>query len=463
MRISKLTLRNFKTFKNSTFSFSKITILAGANSAGKSTILNALSAIAQNNNAQHFPFKFHNYGENIHLGGFKDIINSDLRNKEETFSIKVDMEDKKNTYTLSGEYEYNKKTSQIQLLSLYSSLEEFNIKIEKNSDRYRIYKEYKNKDAPLFNEDFLIKFLEDIKLEVSILKKNENRRSSSKKNSNSIFSEDEKEKLMQHMKKMQSAIGNWQNLTNSEDERIDIQNVPEEYKKEFSELEKIFSEFKSHTIYIGPIRPYPSRHYYLQTQPEKIDSLGNNAIHLLVEWSKTNSERYSKAIADLRDLKLIEEISTNALKDELIEVSVTPYNHKKSVNISDVGFGLSQILPIVIANITSEKNSNILVNQPEVHLHPSCQAQLANYFAKESEDKNFIIETHSEYLINRFRLLVQNGTLKKENIKIIYIDSINNDTITHNITINDSGDLEGAPSSFFDTYYIDINNLILGE
>ena len=231
MKISKLSLKNFKTFKNETFDFSKITILAGANSAGKSTILNALSAIAQNNNAQHFPLKFHNYGENIHLGGFKDIIHSDANYKTETFSLKVDLEDTKNTYSFSGEYKYDEKTAQIQLLSLFASLEEFKIQIERNGSQYRIFKDYRRKNAPKINEDFLVQILEVITADLSKDLKVELKSQKSKTKSHDLFSDNDRSKLVQHVLKIQSAISRLQNLTIPENENINIQNIPEEYKK----------------------------------------------------------------------------------------------------------------------------------------------------------------------------------------------------------------------------------------
>ncbi len=191
-----------------------------------------------------------------------------------------------------------------------------------------------------------------------------------------------------------------------------------------------------------------------------MDALGANAFQLLIGWYKSEPKKFNKIINDLRTLKLAESLSPDSIKDELVELNVQPFGQKHSVNLSDVGFGLSQILPVLVANAAAEKDGTLLVNQPEVHLHPSSQAMLADYFCNESKDRNFIIETHSEYLINRLRLLVAKGKLSQDDVSIIYIDNGSDGPEVSNISIEKSGALTNAPESFFDTYYVDSNELV---
>ena len=162
-------------------------------------------------------------------------------------------------------------------------------------------------------------------------------------------------------------------------------------------------------------------------------------------------------------LGLASDIELDLIKEDLAEVKVKRFKNSKSVNISDMGFGISQVLPVLIGVEFASNNSTILINQPEVHLHPSSQANLANYFVNEQKKgyKKFIIETHSEYLINRFRNLVAKGEYKKEDISIIYFDSNEDGESIHNISIDEHGRLINAPSSFFETYFVDNKELIL--
>ena len=160
-------------------------------------------------------------------------------------------------------------------------------------------------------------------------------------------------------------------------------------------------------------------------------------------------------------LELAESLDVNSLKENLSEFLVQPFGHTEKVNIFDVGFGISQILPVIVADVDSHEGATILVNQPEVHLHPSCQASLANYFVERSASRNFIIETHSEYLINRLRLLIADGKFSAADVALYYIDGEVGKI--HEIALKKNGAIGGAPDEFFDTYSQDTFNLAMSK
>ena len=90
-------------------------------------------------------------------------------------------------------------------------------------------------------------------------------------------------------------------------------------------------------------------------------------------------------------------------------------------SLVDVGFGTSQVLPIVF-ELMANKNRLILIEQPELHLHPSAQAEIAELFLDSIKNKNqLVVETHSATLIERIRRLIRNGTFDPEDATIIYI------------------------------------------
>ncbi|ARU27069.1 AAA family ATPase [Cellvibrio sp. PSBB006] len=453
MKIETLELENFKIFEEANIDFKKITLLAGANSAGKTTILNALASIIQHKNSTPFPFNYHNYGENVHLGGFKDIINNGDINKDLKLAIRFKHND--SSAFLSGKFSYCKKNCKIIAKEIILEFDSRKIELKKTENLYEIFKTVKKIDSSSLEEKVMKTMLSSISsalAEFDISKKNTN---SSRKKVQDF--EKEIEKSFQSSKE-------WQKISVKKDSdllsTIDGNVI---YTQEIANFKKSISNLDNHTTYIGPIRPYPSRHYFLQYANEKLDSLGSNSFQRLIDWANTEQSKFKKVISDLKFLKLADKLSTSTIKEELIELAVNPCDQTQNVNISDAGFGLSQILPILIANVAAKNGSTLLINQPEVHLHPSCQAQLANYFSKESQSKNFIIETHSEYLINRFRILVQRGDIKEEDISIVYIDRDKSGAKIHNIDILQSGSLRGAPKSFFETYYTDINELILGS
>ena len=120
-------------------------------------------------------------------------------------------------------------------------------------------------------------------------------------------------------------------------------------------------------------------------------------------------------------------------------------------------------MPIIVADLQLGKGSTLLISQPEIHLHPNVQAELANYFLNNMLDMNkrYIIETHSEYLLNRFRYLITKGLIKEEQLNVYYLRNINDKTQTFRIFFKKNGKIEGAPKDFFDTYMMDVMNIAM--
>lgn len=452
MKINELKLENFKVFKSQSFKFKKITVLAGANSAGKSTVLNALASILQGSESRPFPFYFSNYGENVHLGGFKDIITGGRLSSK--FSVSVNFNDGKVDNYAKGVYRYASNGQQILIdeLNIKSNNDEFNIKWNGQDRGYSAHRKISaksiEKESKLAN--LIISSFSEILYKAT----------DEKTDNEKIYNE----KIYKYINEMTSTDDNWEPIeTKSSKDLYSSINEVVKYRITIENYKRQFLKLLNNTSYIGPIRPYPSRHYFLSRHQDKMDALGANAFQLLIGWYKSEPRKFSKIISDLKALKLAEGLSPDSIKDELVELNVKPFGQKHSVNLSDVGFGLSQILPVLVSNIAAEKNGTLLVNQPEVHLHPSSQAMLGDFFCNESKDRNFIIETHSEYLINRLRLLVAKGKLSPEDVSIIYIDNGIDSPKVSNISIEKTGTLTGAPDSFFDTYYVDSNELVFAS
>ena len=97
-------------------------------------------------------------------------------------------------------------------------------------------------------------------------------------------------------------------------------------------------------------------------------------------------------------------------------MNVKVHKDLQFASLTDVGFGISQFLPVIVSDLQLSNNSCLAVSQPEIHLHPKIQATFGQYLANQvnSTEKQYIVETHSEYLINRIRLLLVTGELKSE-------------------------------------------------
>jgi predicted ATPase len=231
-----------------------------------------------------------------------------------------------------------------------------------------------------------------------------------------------------------------------------------------TELRSNFEKLSQSVHYIGPVRAYPSRYYSAVGSEPTIDPTGKNAISLLYEWKKYFPKKYDEVVSYIELLELASRMETESNLDEILRVSIRPYRHSESVNLADVGFGVAQVLPILIADVALPMDGTLLVNQPEVHLHPSSQAKLANLFVSRIKSRNYIIETHSEYLINRLRLLAVEGKLNVADVSILFFDvrAKGRQPQIHVITIGKDGSLINAPKSFFETYYLDTFNIAMG-
>ena len=141
------------------------------------------------------------------------------------------------------------------------------------------------------------------------------------------------------------------------------------------------------------------------------------------------------------------------------------------VNIIDVGYGVSQILPILvqILNPSISKGSQrtpqstfSLLQQPEVHLHPRAQAEFSSLLAKLASQSNrsFIVETHSDYMIDRARIEIRNGNIKPEEVSLIYFEPKGRVVKVHNISFDKMANMVGVPSHYGKFFLKETNRLL---
>ena len=118
-------------------------------------------------------------------------------------------------------------------------------------------------------------------------------------------------------------------------------------------------------------------------------------------------------------------------------------------NLIDVGYGVSQALPVITELLRSDAPQMFLLQQPEVHLHPSAQAALGSLFCQvASWKRQLIIETHSDHLIDRVRMDVRDGesALKPDDVSILYFERDGLDVRIHSLYIDEDGNMN-APEA----------------
>ena len=122
-----------------------------------------------------------------------------------------------------------------------------------------------------------------------------------------------------------------------------------------------------------------------------------------------------------------------------------------SRNLIDVGYGVSQVLPVVTELLRQDAPNVFLLQQPEVHLHPSAQAALGSLFCQvASRDRQLIVETHSDNLIDRVRMDVRDDktNLKPKDVSILFFERGDLDVHIHSLQVDQEGNISDPPQSY---------------
>ena len=124
-------------------------------------------------------------------------------------------------------------------------------------------------------------------------------------------------------------------------------------------------------------------------------------------------------------------------------------------NLRDVGYGVSQILPILVDTLLAPPQQTYLLQQPEVHLHPRAQAMLGSFLVDQAVHRKhkFVVETHSDYLVDRVRMAVREGKgqsgLKAADVIILYFERDDQGrAVIHPIQIDERGELQNVPAGY---------------
>lgn len=133
----------------------------------------------------------------------------------------------------------------------------------------------------------------------------------------------------------------------------------------------------------------------------------------------------------------------------------------KELNLGQVGFGISQILPVLTLILGSLKDDVILIENPEIHLHPKLQADLVDLFIFALRNgRKIIIETHSEHIINRMRLRLKENNELLDKVNIYFFEKYNEVTKYQLIEVDNQGKINYWPKDFFDQSYYDLLGLL---
>ena len=490
--IKSIMLKNFKGYKDETnIEVKPLTILCGVNSSGKSSILKSLLMMKQTV-VKDSPYnKLSFMGNYVDNGYFEDILNQNTT--DDYFVVE-------NTFTLRRFSTREKKrqdmTSFKEISKLYYNTQFYN-KIEKFEISHKV-KVGKSSNSGMLNfidnnnvletvikikaYDIDNELIPEIEGEISIEKINPNGREYYIR----YFNLPLDGKLIScnfgGHKKEERYICYFNNIKLTNIFKKDIDPTVVELKITIMTLFNLAAIQYSGIKFIAPLRQFPSRNYTITGDVDSVGFFGENApvlyaklynkngIHgmptpyyndnheLSFDINKINEEKYkfndqAQLWFDYFNLGKIEMDGRNGL------ISVSVSNH----NISDVGFGVSQTLPIIIQGMSMTRDEILLLEQPEIHLHPKMQMNMADFLLSMAvSERNVIVETHSDHIINRVvRRVMENPSLL-EYIKIyfIYKDRDDNSKIYNDITIDQYKGLINCPDDFFDQYGDELKNIM---
>lgn len=226
--------------------------------------------------------------------------------------------------------------------------------------------------------------------------------------------------------------------------------------------------FKRNIRYLGPLRlePQSFQHYPASRELGDVGSRGefaaaiyDNQKNTKINWYNPNTnEVVNSSLQDalnswVRYLKVADEVMVKLEGHSGYNWQVRQAIGYKPVSLAAVGVGVSQILPILVTGLLSPKDSLLIIEQPELHLHPRVQSLLGDFFTGLAKcGKQCLIETHSENLVNQLRLhIVKAGGIDKSDCLIYFAhQEPDKGAVFEPIEISPRGNILNWPEGFFD-------------
>ncbi len=208
-------------------------------------------------------------------------------------------------------------------------------------------------------------------------------------------------------------------------------------------------------IYLGPLRREPARDYsWNKTKPGDIGIDGRSAIDALLASALLKGEGQNDVVNGvsywLSQMKIADKLEVRQQgRSHRYELIV----HRDGVacNLRDVGIGVSQVLPVLVVAYFAPPGSTIILEEPEIHLHPLAQAVLAELFVAISKQRRvqFIVETHSEHLFRRMQTLIARQQVTTDQAAMYFVERDGKAARLRELELDDFGRVKNWPDGFF--------------
>ena len=218
--------------------------------------------------------------------------------------------------------------------------------------------------------------------------------------------------------------------------------------------------------YLGPLRAQPQRDYrWNGTQPAGVGPSGELAVDAIVGSRQSQNGESGNLDKQNEHLKLEDQISYLFSKvgllhefrveqitgNPLYQVKVKQSEASPETLITDVGFGVSQILPVLVLCFYAPRGSTIILEQPEIHLHPAAQSALGDVLIAARRDRNvqIIVESHSEHLLRRLQRRIAEEDLPQNDLGVYFCKNDGAESKLTTLELDPYGNIKNWPEHFF--------------
>lgn len=444
--LRRIGLSNFKCWKELDIELAPITLIFGANSSGKSAILQSLLMLKQTV-ASRDPKKYLNFGgdqrDYVDFGGYHDLVYG--HKTEESVGLNL-------CWDLSNEA--------VKELAFAPSVENKTNRPRRFPSMSLRYDVSWRLDGDLFVKNLGYQFFEDSKAasKLEMIRQEEDQYQLTRYEPKTAMHPIEYDALESY------PIGTLENchmIRFAYYFRVAGEQVLTTPSLIALQLERLLYWL----FHIGPQRQRAKRQYrWSGVNPSIIEPDGEQTIEHLIASSRDDGILLRNVGHRLKALDLVEEFYVLPIdqKERLYEASATVGGVESSLN--DVGFGVSQVLPVITMLMSAPKGAIVLLEQPELHLHPNAQAALADLLLEVAEKRNLqlIVESHSEHIVRRMQRRIAEASpafAKPENIKMYYCQPGEGGATIDEVDVDRFGQIANWPEKFMGDISGDIHSM----
>jgi hypothetical protein len=238
-----------------------------------------------------------------------------------------------------------------------------------------------------------------------------------------------------------------------------VPQIPGDLYFPFDNFATAFEELFFSVFYLAPIRSLPKRVYsWSGAAPSNVGKSGENTIAALLAARASNRLINGKPLEvviseKLEQLGLIHSFCLEELREgtNIFRVLLRRTPESPKVSLTDVGFGVSQLLPVLVLLYYVPEGSTVILEQPELHLHPSVQAGLADVFidAWQTRGIQILLESHSEHLLQRLQRRVAEEKVPNTDMALYFCSLEQGESKLTTLDLDEYGAIRNYPKDFF--------------